>query len=80
MTDPIITEVEKAMHVLSLAMEEDHDYAWLWHCNIAMASKDEGMEDGPANKAAARFMYNAFGAKYDDYCPKSESEKAEAAG
>ena len=56
----MIMSVKEAMDVLRKAMSEDEGYAWLWHCNIAMASVDEGMDHKAANKAAARFMYNAF--------------------
>ncbi len=52
--------VKEAMDLLSKEMQEDHSYAWSWHCNIAMASQDEGMCHTKANRAAAHFMYIAF--------------------
>lgn len=55
------TDGYAAMAALSASMKTDHAYAWSWHCNIAMASIDEGVEHGAANRAAAQFMRNAFG-------------------
>jgi hypothetical protein len=46
---------------LSQAMKDDPEYAWAWHCNVAMASVDEGLNHLAANRAAARFMHLAFG-------------------
>jgi hypothetical protein len=44
------------MKVVSEAMLSDPEYAWSWHCNIAMAAFDEGLDHFRANKAAARFL------------------------
>ena len=41
---------------LAHRIRSDEGYAWGWHCNIAMASVDEGMDRDAANRAAARFM------------------------
>ncbi len=41
-------------------IKNDDGYAWSWHCNIAMASIDQGFDHGKANIAAARFMKNCF--------------------
>ena len=38
------------------AMAKDMDYAWAWHCNIAMAAFDAGCPHDVANEGAARFM------------------------
>ena len=54
-------EVAQAFAVLRQAMHDDPEYAWSWHCNIAMASVDEGRTHFQANRAAARFMQNCFG-------------------
>jgi hypothetical protein len=62
----------QAVEALSKAFKADPEYAWTWHCNIAMAAKDEGMEHKAANRAAARFMYNAFGIGYPEYRPAPE--------
>lgn len=51
----------RAFMDLRAALQADPGYAWSWHCNIAMASQDEGMEHGAANRAAARFMHTCFG-------------------
>lgn len=53
--------VEHCFKVLSKAVKADASYAWSWHCNIAMASVDEGLDHAAANRAAARFMYMCFG-------------------
>jgi hypothetical protein len=52
---PVVT-VPQAMAVVREALQADPDYAWTWHCNVAMASQDEGLDHYRANKAAARFM------------------------
>lgn len=52
---------KEAMDHLRAALQSDPDYAWGWHCNIAMAAFDEGLDRGAANRAAARFMKNCFG-------------------
>lgn len=46
----------KAMNVVIAAMQADPGYAWSWHCNIAMAYVDEGVNRDVANQGAARFM------------------------
>ena len=53
-------EIKRAFDVLKEAMQADSEYAWSWHCNIAMASINEGMEHMAANQAAARFMKLCF--------------------
>ena len=45
-----------AMRVVTDAMRSDPEYAWSWHCNVAMAFVDEGGDRAMANHAAARFM------------------------
>lgn len=51
----------KVMGQLRAALQSDPDYAWGWHCNIAMAAFDEGLDREAANRAAARFLKNCFG-------------------
>lgn len=53
-------EMKKALDAISKKMESDEDYAWSWHCNIAMAAYDEGLGRQASNRAAARFMKSAF--------------------
>lgn len=48
--------VPDAMNVVIAALRDDPDYAWSWHCNVAMAAFDEGLSHYAANKAAARFL------------------------
>jgi len=62
-TKQAFTELRRTIH-------NDKEYAWGWHCNIAMASVDEGMDHAAANRAAARLMYNLFGIALKDYEPK----------
>lgn len=52
---------QQAFNTLKDAIAGDAEYAWGWHCNIAMASVDEGMDHAAANRAAARFMFTCFG-------------------
>ena len=49
-----------ALQTLSFHMRIDPELAWGWHCNVAIASQDEGMSHEAANRAAARFMKMAF--------------------
>lgn len=46
---------------LQKALQADEDYAWSWHCNLAMAAVDEGVDHKVANMAASRFMQMCFG-------------------
>ena len=52
--------VQTALKEVRNAMQDDPHFAWSWHCNIAMAAYDEGLEHLAANRAAARFMLSAF--------------------
>ncbi len=52
------TPVADAVHTLIAALKADLDFAWTYHCNIAMAFQDEGGDYKTANRAAARFMKN----------------------
>jgi hypothetical protein len=53
-------KIKEAMTTIGTAMAFDPAYAWSWHCNIAMASVDRGMNHKSANEAAADFMRIAF--------------------
>ena len=48
--------VAAAMKTVIEAMQADPDYAWGWHCNIAMAFVDAGGDHYTGNQGAARFM------------------------
>lgn len=50
-----------AMKTLTDTIKTDLDYAWAWHCNIAMAAYDAGCDHAVANEGAARFMQQLFG-------------------
>lgn len=54
-------EISEAIDRLRQAIHSDPEYAWSWHCNVAMAAYDEGLDRPAANRAAARFMMQAFG-------------------
>lgn len=54
------TVVGQAFNTLKQAIHADPEYAWSWHCNIAMASVDQGMHPHAANRAAAHFMLVCF--------------------
>ncbi len=47
---------EVAVGKLCKSLREDLDYAWTWHCNIAMAAFDAGCPHDVANEGAAQFM------------------------
>lgn len=47
---------EVAVGKLCKSLREDLDYAWTWHCNIAMAAFDADCPHDVANEGAARFM------------------------
>ena len=51
---------QKAFFILKKAMKDDPDYAWSWHCNIAVTAQDAGAPYGVANEGAARFMKLCF--------------------
>jgi hypothetical protein len=54
------THIGKAFDILKQALQEDEEYAWTFHCNLAVPMMDEGCSHKKANKAAARIMYNLF--------------------
>jgi len=55
------TKVPEAMATLRKAMQDDHDYAWTWQCNLAMMVKDAGgCSHKEANDAAMGFMRLCF--------------------
>ena len=60
-----------ALEALSEQIRNDPDYAWSWHCALACAYQDEGIDHPAANRAAARFMKQAFGA--EGYEPEREA-------
>jgi len=53
--------VKFAFWILKRAMRKDPDYAWSWHCNLAMMAYDAGAPHDDANVRAADFMKYCFG-------------------
>ena len=49
-----------ALGVLTDALIADPEYAWSWHCNLAMMAKDAGAPHGKANEQAAVLMTRLF--------------------
>lgn len=48
--------LSSAVDIVCAGLRDDLDYAWSWHCNIAMAAVDAGCPHDVANEGAARFM------------------------
>lgn len=42
-------------------VQNDPDYAWSWHCSLAMMAQDAGAPHRAANERAADFMRGMFG-------------------
>ena len=61
------TKIQKAMDTLRKAFKDDPDYAWGWHCNIAMALYDIGCSPKKANMGAALFMRRCFGVNTNEH-------------
>jgi hypothetical protein len=55
-----------ALWWLKRQFQRDANYAWTWHCAIAMCMSDEGASDVSANWAASRAMRMLFGVKTDE--------------
>ena len=49
-------QIAQAVQTVIQAMQDDPEYAWGWHCNIAMAFVDAGGDRYTANQGAARFL------------------------
>jgi hypothetical protein len=67
--DTLVTlSVPDAFEVLKKAMQDDPDYAWSWHCNIAMMCHDAILAHDDqvyfahkvGNDSASRFMRLCF--------------------
>lgn len=59
MTREICTLIE-TMDTLAWYIKNDDDYAWSWHCNLAMMAYDAGATHREANIGASNFMKTAF--------------------
>lgn len=54
--------VKKELEIIMEAMKLDDDYAWSWHCNIAMPIKDlTNLSHRKCNQIAAFLMDRLFG-------------------
>jgi hypothetical protein len=50
-----------ARHLLAKALQSDPDYAWAWHCNLAMPIMDNArVSPEVANRTAAVLMRHFF--------------------
>lgn len=68
----------EAMKQFTKSMQEDDDYAWSWHCNLAMSAQDNGVDHKAANKSAALFMkwcFNVDMTKHPHYIDIMEETK-----
>jgi hypothetical protein len=78
-----IDNVAEALETLSKAMQNDLDFAWSWHCNIAMTAQDSGAPHKEANERTADFMARAFGVNvrdtsmYKALIPDTQAKKGE---
>lgn len=59
--DQIEDVVPNAVRVLSSAIQGDIEYAWAWHCQIAVSAIDEGTPHEVAQRTATRTMKLLFG-------------------
>lgn len=55
-----MSETRAPFHAIASQIRADRDYAWSWHCNIAMPMVDGGMDADAANEGAARVMQHLF--------------------
>lgn len=53
------------MWLLSFKLQTDPDYAWGWHCNLAVMAQDAGAPHKEANISAANFMKRVFNVTVD---------------
>ena len=64
---PAVKAAQQPIEQLAAAFQADRYYAYVWHCNLACAAMDEGLELQAANRAAARVMQAAFGVDTSNY-------------
>ena len=70
--------VAKAIDSLKTAMRDDPEYAWAWHCNLAMPIKDAiGVTHKDGNIAGAHLMSFLFDYDITTH-PQYEYEKSGA--
>lgn len=55
-------DTKEAMDHLTAVMKDDPEYAWSWHCNLAMPIMDStDCSHEQANRAAAALMQHVWG-------------------
>ena len=78
-------EAPNAMQSLTAALKADPEYAWAWHCNLAMPIMDNAkVSHRVANITAARLMQHLFGIDTEkhphfevaDEAPQADSQPA----
>jgi hypothetical protein len=57
--------IGNAISTLHQATTSDEEYAWSWHCNLAVPMQDEGMDWVASQKSASRIILNIFGVDMD---------------
>lgn len=67
-------KIKEAFNVLKEEMK-DEDYAWAWHCNIAVSFMDENGTHEQANRAAARIMKTLFDVDVSEFKNFEDFEK-----
>lgn len=55
-----LPSIAYAMERLRRSMQDDHDYANGWYCNLATVIEMQGVDQDTARKAAAAFLKLAF--------------------
>lgn len=70
--------VPDAVKTLIASMRSDPDYAWSWHCNVAMSFVDAGGDHYTANQGAARFMRLFAGVDPAHSLPAAPQPEAQA--
>lgn len=53
-------EIRETMDKLREFIKTNSDYAWAWHCNLAMMAFDAGATHEKSNQQAANFMNSVF--------------------
>lgn len=57
---PESEQMQTPFDQLRRLLQKSDDYAWSWHCNIAVTAQDEGVSHEVANRIANRFMQSCF--------------------
>ena len=57
----VMNLVPLAMWILKRNLKKHPDFAWSWHCNLAMLAQEAGAPWEDSNIRAANFMVHCFG-------------------